>query len=449
MIPRLQIIFIAALGLVPLHAWTKLPTSSTECKNFFQNLLYVEKVDPEKYLKLRDTNIKKYFPQTAPHSPQPTIQLVGAKISPENLKAFRGDFDALLDQRAATFQFPASDFRNWLKTKSNTKEAYPDLDPMVVEHFKTKGASLEDVQNVYYFAYAKDMEGKGLKNILSLLHVKELSRMAVSVTKKIGAKGWAIISGAMVAGPVAGVLNSLLSAPLKPVLESSEQASNILFPGIAQAVQSFAAERISGLKEQVTELAATTEALDQYNFQGMDPAEAKKIMDGFEARYYNIFLRMNGFMPPYKRAGRDLVRDWILLQPLQLANNASTFNMEFTMNQSLVMALEEKIKSRGSPSASEEEKNLLEQYKKNMETAENRLAVTLASWKLYNFAFAEVARGPQMKDANALLTDTLTRYQKFMNMDVYRKELSSKVKEAFRNFDPTFTGLEHLQGVNP
>jgi hypothetical protein len=275
--------------------------------------------------------------------------------------------------------------------------------------------------------------------------VKELARLGVSAVKRIGNKGWAIITGAMVAGPVAGVMNSFLSAPLKPILESSEQASNILFPGIAQAVQKFAAERISGLKEQVTELAATTEALDQYNFQGMDPAEAKKIMNGFEERYYNIFLRMNGFMPPYKRAGRDLVRDWVIMQPLQLANNASTFNMEYTMNQSLLMAMEEKIKARGA-AATAEEKSLMEQYKRNMATAENRLAVTLASWKLYTFAFAEVARGPQMKEAHALLTDTLTRYQNFMNMDVYRKELSSKVKEAFKNFDPTFTGIEKLEG---
>ncbi|MGZ6469107.1 MAG: hypothetical protein ACXWQJ_17535, partial [Bdellovibrionota bacterium] len=129
---------------------------------------------------------------------------------------------------------------------------------------------------------------------------------------------------------------------------------------------------------------------------------------------------------------------------LMMANHASTFSMEYTMNKSLLSALDDKIEARKTP-ASAAEKLQMEEFRDNMENAENRLAVTLASWKLLTFAFAEVARDPQAAEANSILMNTLGRYEKFMNMDKYRKEMSNKVKEAFHNFDPSFTGIENLE----
>ena len=39
----------------------------------------------------------------------------------------------------------------------------------------------------------------------------------------------------------------------------------------------------------------------------------------------------------------------------------------------------------------------------------------------------------------------LQHYEKFMNMDKYREELSGKIRDAFGQFDPSFQDLDKLQ----
>ncbi|WP_273878659.1 hypothetical protein, partial [Serratia liquefaciens] len=73
--------------------------------------------------------------------------------------------------------------------------------------------------------------------------------------------------------------------------------------------------------------------LDDTNFNGMNRDDAKKMMEGFDQRYAEIFMRMNKYMPPYMRGGRDAIRDWTLLQPVQIASEASTFSTQYTLNQ--------------------------------------------------------------------------------------------------------------------
>jgi hypothetical protein len=428
--------------LAPASAFAIGDLFPNPCPGLFKKILpkRVAK-NPDQYLDLSKKPIADFFPESEIVHPLPGTEMLGAKVTPESLRKFHEEFDTLLDQRAKIFDFPAKSYRKLLKAKYG--QPYPEIDPVLIEGaFKAKGLNLEDVQNIYFVKVAP--KSKQLSDYLKFLSIKKVAALGVTVVIGVGSFMGSALKGAVVAGPVAGVVNAFLSAPLKPVLESSEQSSNIIFAGPAQAIQKFAAEKIGQLKESVSELANTTEALDQYNFEGMDHKEAKKIMDGFEERYYKIFLRVSGFMPPYKRSGRDVIRDWLISQPLMMANHASTFSMEYTMNKSLLSALEDKIKARGTPATSEEQLQL-EEHRENMENAENRLAVTLASWKLLTFAFAEVARDPQAAEANGVLMNTLGRYEKFMNMDKYRKELSTKVKEAFHNFDPSFTGLDQLQ----
>jgi hypothetical protein len=395
-------------------------------------------------MELRARAMAEYFPETEKILSHPGSELLVAKITDANTAAFRTDFDRLLDQRAAIFKLPARAFRQWLKTKNKHALPYPELDPLYLEQvFKPGKGTLEDLQNAYFLAFAQETKKGNLAEFWQRLHPKELGRLSLTLAKGTAKGTGNIIKGALVAGPVAGVFVAFFSAPLRPVQESSEQVSNILFADVAQSIQTFMGKQVHRLAAPIAELKTVTHALDVYNFEGMDRNEAKKIMDGFEERYYKIFLRIGGLMPNYKRSGRDNIRDWAILQPMQLASNASTFNMEFTMNQALLAGLKEKIGER-APSAAEKEQ--LAQYEENMNTAENRLAVALASWKLYRFMFAEVSREPQTRDASTVLTNTLERYEKYMNMDKYRKELSGKIREAFHNFDPTFNGLEKING---
>lgn len=416
------------------------------CPGFFTRLLPPKtKPNPDLYFALRDAKISDYFPETVMLKPQPQIAVVGAKISDETLMKFEKDFDSLLNQRAATFGFPAEDFRVYLRSKHPQAQPYPVFEPLYLEQaFKAMGVTLEDVQNVYFLEFLNASKKSTVAEVLDRMRIADISRIALTMSKKLGKRGWAVLGGAMVAGPVAGIVNSFFSAPMKPILESSEQASNILFSSVAQMVQHFTGERISDLRAHMSEMKSITDTLDKYDFNDMDREEAKKIMGQLEARYNKVFLRFKSFMPQYQQIGREIVRDWLIMQPLQLANHASTFNSEYTMNEALLSALEEKIAARGTP-ATAKEKETMDQFRENMESAENRLAVTLASWKLYTFAFAEVSRRPANKDANAMLMGTLTRYQKFMNMDKYRKELSAKIKEAFENLDPSFSDLQKLE----
>lgn len=403
-------------------------------------------IEPDFYVELRKQPISGYFPESEVVTPSPGVELLGAKIRDYSLKSFRNDFDALIEQRALIYKEPAKKFRAWLKKKSPTGEPYPDLNPVYLEQsYKAANLTLEDVHNIHFLAFAKETEPKHLEKFLSKLSIGSIGSLGLTITKKVGLFTAGALTAAVAAGPIAGLLNSLLSTPLEPMLKSAEQISSILFAGIAQSIQKFTSNQVASLKEGMSELANTTEALDQYNFEGMDHDEAKKIMNQFEERYYKIFLRVNGFMPSYKRAGRDITRDWLINQPLTFANHASTFETEFTLNRALLSALEEKIKARGT-AASEDEQKLIEQFKTNMENAENRLAVTLASWKLFTFTYAEGSReDPHAKEANSVMMNTLGRYQKFMNLNKYRKELSGKIREAFHNFDPSFMGLERLQ----
>ena len=417
----------------------------SKCIAYFKSFLpRAVKADPETYAGLRDKEISKYFPETEVVHPQPGTEVVGAKLTVEAKQSFFEDFDRLLDQRAAIFHMPAKEFREWLTAKFGAP--YPSLDPLHLEQvFKAKGATIEDFQNAYFMAFAQEKAGKkNLIDYLKMLHPKEIGRFSLTLTRGISVGTFNILKGALVAGPVAGVVVAFLSAPLKPVQESSEQISNIVFTDVAQTIQSFMSSQVKKLAAPVTEIKETTHALDLYDFDKIDRKEAKKIMDQFEDRYYKIFLRLSGQMPSFKRAGRDVVRDWAIMQPVYLAMSASTFSMEYTMNQSLIVNLKEKIEQRGKP-ATEEEKLLLEQYAENMETAENRLAVTLASWKLLRFMFAEVAREPMGGDPTAVLTNTWQRYEKYMNMAKYKKELSVKIHEAFKNFDPSFGDLDKLE----
>ncbi|MGZ3695461.1 MAG: hypothetical protein ACXWQO_15210, partial [Bdellovibrionota bacterium] len=283
------------------------------CPGLFKKILPKRVVrNPDLFQQLSKKPISAFFPESELVHPLPGVEMLGAKISPETLKKFHEEFDALLDQRAKLFDFPARTFRKLLKKKYG--QPYPDIDPVYIEGFKANSKTLEDVQNAYFLDVAP--KSKQLTDYLKFLSIKGIGALGVTVVIGVGGFIASSLKGAVVAGPVAGVINSFLSAPLKPVLESAEQSSNIIFAGPAQAIQKFAAAKIGELKQSVSELATTTEALDQYNFEGMDPKEAKKIMDGFEERYYKIFLRVSGFMPPYKRSGRDVMRELLIGHPV-------------------------------------------------------------------------------------------------------------------------------------
>lgn len=437
--------FFLALLCTP-EAVSHAADSKDACPSFYGrvvNYLSRPAPNPNDYLGLRETSVSSYFPETETIEIAPKVMVVGAKLDDEAVKTFYGDWDRLLDVRAKIFGLPAEKFRDWLKTKSKTGVPYPDLDPLYLEQgFKAAGATLEDMQNALFLAFAKEKHGPDVGGFLKTLHLKEVARLSFSFTKLIGSKTKAIVAGALIAGPAAAIVNNLLSAPMKPVLESSEQFSNLVFPDVAQYIQSVVSGQMKKMQSELADLEATTKEFDQYNLSNMSREEAKRIMDQFEQRYYKIFLRMHGHMPGYKRQGRDVVRDWLVLQPLQLATATTTFENQYTMNKSLYDALNEKIKARGTPPTAEE-KNQMRIHLEAMETAENRLAVALASWKIYSMMFAEVAR--ESKDANAILMGTLKRYESFMNMDKYRQELSGKIKEAFFNFDPSFKGLDALE----
>src|SRR5206468_1244327 len=136
------------------------------------------------------------------------------------------------------------------------------------------------------------------------------------------------------------VVNNILSAPMQPVVESAAQLSNVMFSNMTAAISKSLTKNMKKLTTSMAQLSSTTSAFDETKFDGLSRDQAKELMEGFDSRYNEIFMRMSAYMPPYKRSGRDVMCDWTILQPMQLASNASTFNMEYTMNQSLYLSLQ-------------------------------------------------------------------------------------------------------------
>jgi hypothetical protein len=398
------------------------------------------KVDPESYKQLRDTAIASYFPDTAQVEVQPMYKQTGAKLTDAAVKKFQRDFDALLDQRSASFGLQGADFRKWLIAKNGVP--YPKLDAVTVENvFKKQGATLEDLQSALYLSYGTEMKEKGY-DVMKLLHVSEMGRLSLLLGKKTVGFFAGALTTAVSVGPVTNIVNSLVSAPMQPITESAGQLSNVMFANVTTAISKSLSKNMKKITTSMAALSSTTATLDETKFDGLDRDQAKKLMDGFDTRYSEIFMRMNAYMPPYKRSGRDVMRDWMIMQPMQLASQASTFNTEFTMNQALLVAIQDRTKDHAP---SEQEKQLMQQYKDNMEEAENRLAAALATWRIYTFTYAEASRDPAQADTNAKMFNTLQHYEKFMNMDKYREDLSGKIKEAFGAFDPSFKELPTLE----
>lgn len=442
------------VGIVGLLALAFLPGAfaaeekPANCPSFFARIFPARpKLDAAKYLELRRKLVADYFPERGEIEISPGIKTEGTIISQKAEEAFRRDFDQLVEQTSLVWHFKADKFREYLKSMHRRAEPYPELNPHELESvYKNQNIDLEELVNSLAIKYHLHTRPTALGEMLDKMRMDDVLRFAKKRVLVFGEKTKGVIKTGLIAGPIATIFVSGLSAPIKPITEGFEQVSNIVFSGIAKVIQQFTNDHVAELKKHLSEMKATSEEIDKYDFNGMDRDEAKKIMDQLEHRYNVAFLRFKGFMPGYQGYGREIVRDWLIMQPLQLANHASTFNTEYALHKSLLERMEKEISSRGPDAkATTEEKEQMEQFREAMEGAENRLAVTLASWKLYTFAFAEVSRSPQNKDANATLMNTLTRYQKFMNMDKYRKEFSAKIKEAFENLDPSFQDLKKLE----
>jgi hypothetical protein len=420
-------------------------TSPSECPSFFDRLshrLVVRrtKPDPDAYEKLRQQAMGEYFPGTKEIEVQTSVKAVGADLNEAAVNKFHSDFDSLLDQRASLFNLNADGFRIWLKQKFGS--SYPTLDPFTVENvYKKQNMSLEDLQSSFYMAYAVESKRQGI-DVLKTVHAKDLARLGVKISLGVAAFILGSLKTAVVFGTVSNVMNSLLSAPMAPVQESAAQLSNVMLANVAKEIQQTLSHHMKDLSQQVAAVSATTNALDDTNFDGLSRPEAKKLMTDFDNRYFEIFNRMSAYKTATQRAGRDIVRDWTLLQPLQIVTSTATFENSYTLNKSLMEALEEKI---GDHDPTPEQKTQLLEFKQNMDTAEDRLAGALATWRLYTFIYAEVSRDPQVKEANDVMFNTLGRYEDSMDMNKYRKDLSDRVKIAFHNFDPSFTGLDKLE----
>ncbi|MGZ3702603.1 MAG: hypothetical protein ACXWSD_12505, partial [Bdellovibrionota bacterium] len=397
------------------------------------------KPDPDTYKRLRDAKIASYFPDTTQVQVQPGFKTTGANLTDAAVKKFQGDFDALLDQRGAGLS-DYSGFRKWLIEKNGIP--YPKLDAVTVESaLKKQGATMDDIQSGLLLTYAAEMKSQGV-NVLEYLHAGEIAHLGGLVAKKTGLFIFGALTTAVTVGPFTNVVNNILSAPMEPITESAGQLSNVLFANVTNSISKSLAKNMKKVTSSMAQLSSTTAQLDETKFDGLDRDDAKKLMDGFDTRYNEIFMRMGAYMPPYKRSGRDLINSWMINQPMQLASQASTFNTEYTMNQSFLVAMQEKTKDR-APTA--EEKQMMQQYKDNMEESENRLAMALASWRMFTFIYAEAARDPMQADTNAKMFNTLQHYEKFMDMDKYRADLTDKVKEAFGQFDPSFKDLDKLE----
>ena len=453
-------------SLEPLGIAQEVSEDSSKCPGFFARVL--ESMLPAEAtpnLALQKQLSKKlifdYFPETELVLRDPRDPLQGKMFTEDSLEQFRRDFDTLLNQRAALSEFPAEQYRTWLKTVNNGKP-YPPLTPELVQQILgPENATLLDLQdsynNIRVSAKFKSKYSTVVRNLRAKQVAKGVAKKTAGLSLAILAFMAGTLKGSIIAGPIAGIMNSFVSAPLKPVQESMEQISNSLFSGLARSIQGYmkgtvtdlqnylaerpdAEKNIANLKKNLKEAKEAVRTLDKMDFEGMDRNKVKEIMDGFEERYFKIFQTMSALMPPYMRAGRDLLFDWGAMKPLLISQATSTFETEYMNAEYFKNGLNESIKARGKP-ASPDELLMLNSYQHTMDVAEDRLAFSLATWRLFSIMYAEIDRGPDNQDFSA----AFSRYKKFMNMDKYKKELSTKIKEVFKNFDPTFNQLENLE----
>jgi hypothetical protein len=388
------------------------------------------------------------------------------------------DFQALLEQRVRSGQLSEEDakqFGEWLQTTWKFKNTYPELDPSYLEIAKRDGLSLKDFQDLWLSKYKVwGSLPSELKRQLVKLSPSEVMRGLMQIVKSAPgaikhAPRWILVTASSaiggfgvnaIKGPIMGLGNALTSSPMQPLTDGLTTLSGLIFGEklpVTKDVQNMMAwtlKKAKGdgqTKKKAEETAQTLDSVDKYDFSSMPRDEVKRLMDGLEKNYNAIFVTTTNNMPAYTRGGRDVIKDWLINQPRMMASDASTFEQQYSTNKQFLYNLNDKIKSRGTP-ATDEEKQLMQQAQDDMNTAEDRLAVTVADWRLFMLSFNEVARqdpkiasDPTFKSKQDEMTGFWERYEKRMDMDKYRREMSTKIRDALRDFDPSLPGLENIE----
>lgn len=352
-------------------------------------------------------------------------------LDPSSVETFLRDFSQLTEARRRLQGLSRySAFLKWWKENQSQYLTRP-----VIEAFLQNGATMGQFLDHLHLRYlASELANRRANPVYrvsrAILRHPALSALAVPivfVTGKLLSFLWQLT----VLGPGVQMVNSYTEPIVQPLTFGAKQQGAVHFQTPAQMLQ----ELLSGRQELAAfkeELEVTTRKLN-----AMSPEEAKEHWHELELEYFRVFQKYQQVLPAHLRDGRFLYRDFVISTPVFLASALSTFDVQYWMHRDSLDRVNREIASRQASGGlvSEELLQRKKAHEDQITATEDRIASTLAGWKLYEFMFPEFSRNNSNSTHRASMHQAYETFKKEMHFEIYQKHFGHKMQQVLEELD--------------
>jgi len=419
--------------------------------------------------KHQTTQMSELFPEV--NQPLPKSRgFTETPLNPENCAEFAKIFDSLTTALNGTGYLNKNEYMKWW---NQNKGRFLTRDFMTNWKDRTIAEFIATTWAEATISLASEKQDKGIiyRNLIQPMNnprVKAVCSTLLAISGGAGLFALGILRGAVVAGPMAGIVGAYLEPVVRPIREKFGVwgARELRKPALwLQRISNDQKKLVADSVTAKAALAGLNDEIRALDFSGMTREQAAANWAALKTNWMNINQGWVESLPPYMRDGRGFALDADFFRPINFAAQMDIFETrrkdEFAIFQKLknelpqaisqddlerAITLQRRLFSNGSPAdqkafealkrsisrqIAEIDKSKVRTFLKmldaikKVEIQKEKIAATAAHWVITDFVFPEWYRN--LPDGQL----DFSKVSKYLGKESYIRQVRPKLQQLF------------------